>query len=324
MDERWIPCDNDEEERFLVKVAWLYHVEGLTQGAIAHHLGTTRLRINRALATARQNGIIRVSIHSSFAPCLELQETMKERFSLKDASIAPGPSDDANVQPLIGVELGHYLSRLLRDPAIKLFGIGWGNTLNYATRSLMPASRPDLEIVSVMGGLPKGSEVNSIEITTRVAELFSAERMYLTAPLYASTEQSRDTLMVQEVFQEVLTKIRRADAVAVGIGDMTERSLLIRDGLPTDVSIGELEAVGAVGDMVGYFLDIEGRLIDHPINRRVIGIHPHELRDMDNVILAAGGRYKIRAITAALRTGFFDIVVTDQRTAEGILAFDAG
>jgi DNA-binding transcriptional regulator LsrR (DeoR family) len=324
MDDRWIPNDNDEEERFQVKVAWLYYVEGLIQGDIARHIGTTRLRVNRALATARQNGIVRISIHSPFAPCLELQERMKSRFSLKDASIAPGPSDDGNAQPVVGVELGNYLSRLLRDPTIRLFGIGWGNTLNYATRSVMPARRPELEIVSVMGGLPKGSDVNSIEITTRVAELFGAGRMYLTAPLYASTEQSRDTIMVQEVFQEVLTKIRRTDAMAMGVGDMTERSLLIRDGLPTDVGVAELEAAGAVGDMLGYFLDIQGRLVDHPINRRVIGIDPYELRGKDNVILAAGGQYKIRAITAALRTGFFDILVTDQRTAEGILAFDQG
>jgi DNA-binding transcriptional regulator LsrR (DeoR family) len=121
-----------------------------------------------------------------------------------------------------------------------------------------------------------------------------------------------------------LTKIRRTDAMAMGVGDMTERSLLIRDGLPTDVGVAELEAAGAVGDMLGYFLDIQGRLVDHPINRRVIGIDPYELRGKDNVILAAGGQYKIRAITAALRTGFFDILVTDQRTAEGILAFDQG
>jgi len=309
----------DDDERFQVKVAWLYHIEGLTQAAIADHLGVTRLKVNRALGDAMRNGVVRVSILSPYAPCLDLEARLKTRFGLKDASIAPQPSDDANVQPLVGAELGRYLSVLLTDPSIRLFGIGWGNTLNFATRSIMPSRRDNLEIVSVMGGLPKGSEINSFEIATRLADLYAAERTYLTAPLFASSEESRDTIRVQEVFQEVLTKIRRADAIAMGVGDTTDRSLLVRDGLPNGVSAGDLIAAGAVGDILGHFVDATGALIDHPITRQVIGISPFDLKDMPNVILAAGGQHKVKIMRAALSTGIFDVLVTDQRTAEGIL-----
>ena len=62
--------DSLEEERFQVRVAWLYHVEGLTQASIADHLGVTRLRVNRALGEALRNGVVKVSIHSAFAPGL--------------------------------------------------------------------------------------------------------------------------------------------------------------------------------------------------------------------------------------------------------------
>ncbi len=314
----------DEEERFQVKVAWLYHIEGLTQAAIADHLGVTRLKVNRALGDAMRNGVVRVSIQSPYAPCLDLEARVKQKYGLKDASIAPQPSDDANVQPLIGAELGRYLSILLTDPSIRLFGIGWGNTLNFATRSIMPSRRDDLEIVSVMGGLPRGSEINSFEIVTRLADLYSAERTYLTAPLFASSEESRDTIRVQEVFQDVLNRIRQADAIAMGVGDTTERSLLVRDGLPKGVSAGDLIAAGAVGDMLGHFIDADGVLIDHPITRQVIGISPFDLKDMPNVILAAGGQHKVRIIQAALSTGIFDVLVTDQRTAESILQNTGG
>ncbi len=314
-----IAANNDEEERFQVKIAWLYHIEGLTQGAIADHLGVTRLKVNRALGDAMRNGVVRVSIESPYAPCLDLEARLKDRFGLAGASIAPEPSDDANVQPLVGAELGRYLSILLTDPAIKLFGIGWGNTLNFAIRSIMPSRRGDLEIISMMGGLPKGSGINSFEIATRLADLYAAERTFLTAPLYASTEESRDTIRVQDVFQDVLNQIRQADAIAMGVGDMTDRSLLVRDGLPGGISAEILVAAGAVGDMLGYFVDETGALIDHPITRQVIGISPFDLADMPNVILAAGGQHKVKIITAALSTGIFDVLVTDQRTAESIL-----
>lgn len=309
----------DEEERFQVRAAWLYHVEGLTQGRVAEHLGVTRVRVNRALQVARQNGIVRVHIQSRYAPCLELEEALVARFGLEAACVAPGPGDAANAQPLIGAELGRYLSTLLERPEIRLFAIGWGHTLNYATRAIVPRPREDLEIVSVMGGLTRGSEVNTFEIATRLADLYAAPRTYLTAPLYASTERSRDTILVQDVFQQVLEKIRRADALAMGVGDTTAASLLIRDGLPGDVRREELVAAGAVGDMLGYFVDAEGALLDHPVNRRVIGVNPLELRDMPNVILAAGGPHKTGVIAAALRSGVCNVVVTDEATAAAVL-----
>ena len=125
--------------------------------------------------------------------------------------------------------------------------------------------------------------------------------------------------MVQDVFQEVLTRIRQADAIAMGVGDISDRSLLIRNGLPKDVTGDDLIAAGAVGDMLGFFVDAEGGPIDHPITRRVIGIDPFELKSRPNVILAAGGAHKVAIIRAALGSGIFDVFVTDQRTAEAVL-----
>jgi DNA-binding transcriptional regulator LsrR (DeoR family) len=308
-----------DEEQFQARTAWLYHIEGLTQSAIAEHLGVTRLRVNRALQDAMRNGIVRVSIHSRYAPCLELEKVFKETFNLRNVAIAPSPADDVNAIKVVGAELGHYLSDFLRDKSIKLFGVAWGETLNFATRTLMPTKREDLEIVSVMGGLPRGSDVNSFDVTTRLAELLNAERTYLTLPLYSSSPESRNTILVQEVFQEVFEKIHNADGIAVGAGDMTKRSLLVRDGLPGNVSHKELMAAGAVGDVLGYFFDAEGQIIDHPISQRVLGPNPFEFRGRPNLILAAGGRYKKKIILALLRTGIFDSLISDQRAATDVL-----
>lgn len=308
-----------DEERFQARAAWLYYIEGLTQEAIAQHLNVTRLRVNRALREAKQSGIVRIQINSPYSPCLNLEKEFKERFGLKDVSIVPMPSDDANVQAIVGSELGRYLSTLLSKRDIKVFGMAWGTALNYATRSVIPTKREDLEIVSVMGGLPKGSDTNGFEITTRLSKQFSARRTFFTAPLYASTEQSRDTIMIQEVFQEILLKIRSADATATGVGNVSNESIMIREGLPKDITQKSLVKAGAVGDLMGYYFNEAGELIDHPINRRIIGINPFELKTMPNVILAAGGQHKVPIIASVLKTDVFDIFVTDQRTAESIL-----
>ncbi len=48
--------------------------------------------------------------------------------------------------------------------------------------------------------------------------------------------KARDTIMQLDVFREVLEKLRGVDAMAMAAGDLSKRSLLMRDGLPSDVT----------------------------------------------------------------------------------------
>ena len=256
----------DTEERFLARVAWAYYVEGMTQEQVAQKLGATRLRVNQSLSLARKRGLVRITFNTAFAACAELEQGLTARYGLTQAYVAPAPQDTRDVQMIVGAALGNLLSELLADPAIKRFGMSWGNTLNLATRFVAALERPDLEIMSVMGGLTRGSDLNSFEITTRLADLLGAQHSYFTAPLYAGSAASRDTIMQLDVFREVLEKLRTVDAMAMAAGDLSQRSLLMRDGLPADTTMEELLALGGVGDVLGTVIDAKGHPLDHPIN----------------------------------------------------------
>jgi DNA-binding transcriptional regulator LsrR (DeoR family) len=184
---------------------------------------------------------------------------------------------------------------------------------------MAPLDRPDLEIVSVMGGLTRGSDLNSFEITTRLADLTNAAHSYFTAPLYAGSREARDTIMQLDVFAEVLEKIRSADALAMAAGDISPRSLLMRDALPPDTTMADLRALGAVGDILGVVIDAAGRPMDHPVNERVIGVRLGDLARIPNVILAAGGPHKVPVLRAILGLGHIDTLVTDEATARAVL-----
>jgi lsr operon transcriptional repressor len=309
----------DTEERFMARVAWAYYVEGLTQEGVADKLGTTRLRVNKSLSEARRSGLVRITFNTAFAACADLETELCARFGLGQAYVAPAPSDPKDVQMIVGAALGHVLSEVLADPAVKLFGMSWGNTLNLATRFVAAMARPDLEVISVMGGLTRGSDLNSFEITTRLADLLGAQHSYFTAPLYAGSAASRDTIMQLDVFREVLEKLRAVDAMAMAAGDLSRRSLLMRDGLPSDITMEDLLAMGGVGDVLGTVIDAQGRPLAHPINERVIGIGLPDLVRIPNVILAAGGTYKVPVIRALLGLGHVNTFVTDQATAEALL-----
>jgi DNA-binding transcriptional regulator LsrR (DeoR family) len=310
----------DAEQRFLAQVAWAYYVEGLTQEKVAEKLGATRLRVNKALSEAHRVGLIRITFNTAYTACFDLEQALCDRFGLKQAYVAPAPAQESDVQTIVGAALGNVLSEVLADPAVTRFGMSWGGTLNIATRFVAALERPDLEVISVMGGLTRGSDLNSFEITTRLADLMGAQHSYFTAPLYAGSAESRDTIMQLDVFREVLEKIRAVDAMAMAAGDLSKRSLLMRDALPNGTTIEELQALGGVGDILGTVIDANGNPIDHPINEKVIGIGIPDLARIPNVILAAGGAHKITVCRAILGLGLINTFVTDEATARALVS----
>lgn len=310
----------DEDAHFLARVAWHYYVEGINQQAVADRLATNRLRINQALRDARKEGIVRIAIESPFLRSVELEAEMRERFELKRVRIVPSPADPQKVQATVGAALAMEISPILADSRIRRFGLTWGMTIYHASRFLRPTARPDLEFVSLLGGIAQGSDVNSFDIIKAFASQYDAKRTYFTAPVYAPSKAARDAIVGTDLFDDVFERIRTTDACVIGVGDMSRDSLLIRYAVPSDVDVGELIEAGAVGDLQGQFLNASGELIDHEINERIIGIGAADLAQIGGAILAAGGSGKVPVIRAALSTGAFEGLVTDQQTAEKVLA----
>jgi DNA-binding transcriptional regulator LsrR (DeoR family) len=312
----------DPEEQLLVRLAWACEVEGLTQGEAATRFGVTRLRVNKALSEARRRGILRVSVESVFAASAGLEWELERRFRLMRAVVVPSPEDPGSVTPLVAAGLGAHLGEVLKAKKLTRFGMSWGNTLNLATRHMQPLDRPDLEILSIMGGVSRGSDVNGYEITTRLADLCNAEHSFFTAPLYAGSAESQAMFMAQDVIATQLAKIRSCGAIALATGNL-DTSLLVRDAMPGGVDPAELKALGGVGDITGHILGADGQLIDHPLNKQVIGLSLDEMVAIENVILAAGGAHKVAIICAALKRGFVDTLVTDENTAMALLDMEA-
>ena len=90
------------------------------------------------------------------------------------------------------------------------------------------------------------------------------------------------------------------------------------DGFLTGAEIDDLRRAGAVGEIVGWAYDAEGRLIDSDLMQRVAS-PPIPSRESTLVIAAAMGPAKREAIRAALRGGLVNGLITDTETAEFLL-----
>ena len=54
------------------------------------------------------------------------------------------------------------------------------------------------------------------------------------------------------MFRETFQRLAAIDVALMSVGDLSRRSLLIRYGLPRDVTVDALRAAGAVGDIMGH------------------------------------------------------------------------
>lgn len=299
-----------------VRAAWLYFMEGLTQAEIARRLGTTRLRINRMLGDARRNGLVGITLNSQLASCVALEQELVRDFALDAAVIVPTPEDEAQIPSLLGRAVAQFVGEHLEQHRVRGFGIGWGRTLREMTQHLRPGRHPDICVNSMMGGLTRGLEINTFNIVSDLARRLNSECQYLAAPIYAGSPQSRDTIIAQDVFRDAFRRIEGNELAVLSIGDVSRRSMLVRYGLPDDVGVKELRAAGAVGDIVGQFIDAHGRAIDHPLNRRAIALPLDQLsRKKTTVVFAAGGSHKARAIAAVLRGRYGSVLVSDETSA---------
>ena len=119
------------------------------------------------------------------------------------------------------------------------------------------------------------------------------------------------------MFREAFERIAASDLVVLSVGDLSARSLLIRYGLPGDVNVASLRKAGAVGDIMGQFLDVDGTVVDHPLNQRVLAPPVVDLARYPTVVVASGGRNKIDVVAAVLRARLASVLVCDEETARG-------
>lgn len=301
-----------------MRAAWLAYVGDLTQGEVARHLGLTRLRVNRMLAQAREAGIIQVRINSKIAACADLEARLQSAYGLSRAVVVPTPPEPALIPHVVAAAAGDVLSERIVDGVS--VGVGWGRTLQLSLKSVTVRLVSHMSVVSLLGGLTRGSAINAYEIASRLAALFDAECFYIAAPVFTDNEATRDVLMRQSILVDAFEHAGEVDVAFLSVGGLQEDATMVRIGLIGEDGRRSLLGAGAVGDLCGHWLNAEGELVDHPLNRRVIALAPERLRRIDTVIVPSGGLDKVPILRAALKLGVIDILVTDERTAQAILA----
>jgi DNA-binding transcriptional regulator LsrR (DeoR family) len=321
---------SEDDDALMVRAAWFYYVGGLNQEMTAARLGLTRARVNKMLSEARESGLVSISIDHQRVGVLPLEDKLRVRFGLDFCISTPAfgfhdtSKEDSEVRKQIafravGVAAANHLKTLLSENDSLTVGTGWGRTIEQMTLHLAGVRAPHARFISVMGSLTANNAYNPFEVVHSLARRTGGEGYFLPVPFIADSIDDKKVLISQRSVVQALEIARSASVCFISAGELTEESLLRRQGMISSAELESLRQAGAVGDTNGIFFDSEGRQVDHELNERTIALGFEELKALPVLLLIAGGE-KVQAARALLRSGVINGLIIDGDAAEALAA----
>jgi len=304
------------EDETAARAAWLHYAGGLTQSAVAKRLGLQPTRAHRLISRAARDGLVRVFVDCEVASCIHLENTLCERFGLAMCHVVPDIGDDPAL-PLVSLSQGgsRFLMRVLDNEEHATIGIGHGRTLSGVVDALPSQAIKNTSFVSLLGGLTRKFSANPYDVIFRLAEKAGAEAYFMPAPMFANSIQDREVMLGQAGLSEVMRRIDTASLCLLGIGATTADAMLALGTLTDDANaVSALRDSGAVAELLGQFLDVNGALVSTRYDKRMMAPSLDSLTGKD-MVAVAGGAHKQAAISATLAGGWLTGLITDEITA---------
>jgi lsr operon transcriptional repressor len=311
-------------EELLLRVAWFYYKDELTQDEIAKRLSVSRASVGRMLDRARNVGLVSISVNADRLEAFEVSRQLRGTFGLAEALVVPDyeaePRDRHELNARLGLGGAQFISTHLR-PGVTL-GVGWGETVSRVIAATNFAVVGPVHMVTLTGGVD--AYLPAFLSTAEGAAEGETSATVIPTPIVASTPQLAAALKQEPAIEQVLKQACGVEQAIVGVGTPTADATIVQMGYLGGDDVRGLREVGVVGDILGQFFDASGHVVRLPIHDRRIGIELSDLARVPKVVGVAGGLHKAEAILGALRGGYLDVLVTNELTALRLLELEAG
>lgn len=301
-----------------MRAAWLHYAGGLTQSEVARRLGLPSVKTHRLIARAVADGVVKVSIDGDIAECVALENRLADRFGLQYCEVIPTVDDDDSLFRTLGHAGASFLKREIESGDNTIIGLGHGRTLSTAVQLLPRVNARDLRFVSLLGGLTRNYAANPYDVMHRIAEKTGMLAYVMPVPFFANTADDREVLLAQRGVKEVLELANKASLKLVGLGTVDTHAQLVQSGMIEAREIEDAAASGAVGEMLGYFFDADGRTLETTLTSRTLSAALPKAKT-ERLVALAGGREKVKALRAVLNSRSLNGLITDEQTAESLL-----
>ena len=309
----------DPEQSLAIRAAWLHYAGGLTQAAVAKRLGLPGVKAHRLIARAVAEGVVKVTIDGEIVECAMLEDQLCARYGLDHCEVAPDLGEDGMPLRALGLAGAGFLRREIERGEHRVIGLGHGRTLAAAVRQMPRFDARAVRFVAVLGGLTRNYAANPHDVMHTLAEKTGAQAFVMPVPFFANSEGDRAVLLSQPGVRDIFDLSNSATLTFVGMGTADAGAQLVASGMIEAREIAEINAAGGVGEMMGYFFDATGRVLDTTLSARTLSVDLNRGQDQ-RIVVIAGGAEKVAAIRAVLNSGRLSGLITDEATARALMA----
>lgn len=311
---------NEIDELLAIRAAELYFEEDKTQDEIGHILNVTRWKVGRLISAAKSQGFIRIEIVHPRARRLPLERRLREELGLVDAVVVSnaGISGQDEIQIRAAQAAADYLAAL--RPVPRLLGVSWGRTMHEVSARLKTGWASGVNVVQMNGGVSLNKRPGTAAATAmNIAQKAGGQAALLPSPAILERLETKQAIESDRVVAAVLEMARNAKAYLFSAGQADHDSAHIESGYLSPADLDELVRKGAVGDIIGRYIDADGHIVDASLNERTIGMGLDDLRAAPNTIAVIAGPLKHAIAGAVARSGLCKTLITDEGTALALL-----
>lgn len=298
------------------RIAKLYYDYDLTHQQIADVIGWSRVKVTRALAEAREQGIVQITVLSDEPVFLDIERELVERYDLRSVHVGPAVSESSDVHPLARVG-AQAVNSLIEDRM--QVAVGLSETLASIARAVVERELPNTTFVPLQGTNPGlVTPPTPSNIAREFGSAYGGRIHALASPVFASSLEAHRVLTADVDVRRAFETALRSDLALVGVGGTAANSSILLRRLSAE-DADELRVAGAVGDVNARFFDRDGRSVQTARTALVLGPTLDEFKVVPLRVAAAAGAGKVEALRAALAGGIVNGLITDEPTAQSLL-----
>ncbi|WP_342769181.1 sugar-binding domain-containing protein [Lactobacillus xujianguonis] len=277
----------------LANIAHDYYLSKLNIAEISQKYSISRYLITKALDTAQEKGIVKISIQQQAKRNQDLEREFQHLFHLKEVIILQNHSTTNQDNEAIVSYAAEQIESYIKGS--NKIGMTWGTLMLDIVNHFTPVERPDLTFVQLLGQIVNGDRRKQ-PIVQEAADKFNAQSRLLPAPLYVLHPKFLTALKKEPFYQTLEEEYDNLNLLFSGIG--TFQSFKVNKYLNQDYGselLQDIDQGKIAGMMFGRPYDINGHFFAN-FDDHLCGISLEALRKVPVRFVIVKNRFKVNAL----------------------------
>ncbi len=311
-------------EKLLIKVAYLYYIEEKKQSEISKELNINQATVSRLLQEAKEQEIVKIEIRNDeYTHLIKLERYIQDKYGLKKVVLVNHSKslNETEKCKAVAKEAALHLRKIIQNNSI--VGLASGKTLERIIGSITVNRTTDAVFVPLVGAPGHSSSQYHVNaIVYEIAKQYDGKSIFINATAVQEDKDTRNKIVSSKYFEEINSYWKRLDISVVGIGEPFKQPLKYWNEQLTEEDMEEMKLYNAAAECCGTFIDKAGRIIKNDQYERTIGVDLSSLRETPHSIAVVQSKKKAAPLSAFLRTGFINTLITDKETILEVLRKD--